>query len=99
MPDFKIIRDSTPPSDILKGAVVAMGNFDGVHLGHRAVIEAAIEMGKAKAALLQPQYPAVPPDRRDRQAAAPGRNRSGRRRGHDLRQGSRPDPGAGFHSP
>ncbi|MGJ4952345.1 bifunctional riboflavin kinase/FAD synthetase [Bradyrhizobium sp. HKCCYLS20291] len=47
MSAFTVIRDSTPPSDILKGAVVAMGNFDGVHLGHRAVIEAAIEMGRA----------------------------------------------------
>jgi riboflavin kinase/FMN adenylyltransferase len=26
---------------------VAMGNFDGVHLGHRAVIAAALEMGRA----------------------------------------------------
>jgi riboflavin kinase/FMN adenylyltransferase len=26
--------------------VVAMGNFDGVHLGHRAVIAAALEMGR-----------------------------------------------------
>ena len=44
MPAFTIIRDSTPQSAILKGAVVAMGNFDGVHLGHRAVISAALEM-------------------------------------------------------
>jgi riboflavin kinase/FMN adenylyltransferase len=27
--------------------VVAMGNFDGVHLGHRAVIDAALQMGRA----------------------------------------------------
>jgi len=27
--------------------VVAMGNFDGVHLGHRAVIGAALDMGRA----------------------------------------------------
>ncbi len=44
---FTIIRDQTPASAIPKGAVVAMGNFDGVHLGHRAVIAAALEMGKA----------------------------------------------------
>jgi riboflavin kinase/FMN adenylyltransferase len=43
---FTIIRDSTPTSAIPKGAVVAMGNFDGVHLGHRAVIAAALEMGR-----------------------------------------------------
>src|ERR1700722_8875312 len=46
-PEFTVIRDSTPAADIPKGSVVAMGNFDGVHLGHRAVINAALEMGKA----------------------------------------------------
>src|SRR6201986_3789662 len=46
MPAFTVIRDSTPQASIPKGAVVAMGNFDGVHLGHRAVIDAAIEMGR-----------------------------------------------------
>ena len=29
---------ATPAAAIPKGMVVAMGNFDGVHLGHRAVI-------------------------------------------------------------
>src|SRR5437588_9613774 len=43
-PAFTVIRDSTPAAAIPKGAVVAMGNFDGVHLGHRAVIAAAREM-------------------------------------------------------
>jgi riboflavin kinase/FMN adenylyltransferase len=46
-PSFTVIRDSTPVAGIPKGSVVAMGNFDGVHLGHRAVINAALEMGKA----------------------------------------------------
>jgi len=45
--DFVVIRDSTPQAAIPKGIVVAMGNFDGVHLGHRAVIEAALSMGRA----------------------------------------------------
>jgi riboflavin kinase/FMN adenylyltransferase len=45
-PGFMVIRDSTEPAAIPKGAVVAMGNFDGVHLGHRAVIAAALEMGR-----------------------------------------------------
>jgi riboflavin kinase/FMN adenylyltransferase len=44
---FTVIRDTTPADSIPKGSVVAMGNFDGVHLGHRAVIAAAIEMGRA----------------------------------------------------
>src|ERR1700689_4652008 len=46
-PDFIIIRDTTPAAAIPKGMVVAMGNFDGVHLGHRAVIDAALRMGLA----------------------------------------------------
>jgi riboflavin kinase / FMN adenylyltransferase len=46
-PDFRIIRDDTPAAAIPKGTVVAMGNFDGVHLGHRAVIAAALQMGRA----------------------------------------------------
>src|ERR1700759_5511374 len=46
-PAFTVIRDSPPAADIPKGSVVAMGNFDGVHLGYRAVINAALEMGKA----------------------------------------------------
>jgi len=46
-PAFSIIRDSTPAAAIPRGAVVAMGNFDGVHIGHRAVIEAALQMGRA----------------------------------------------------
>src|SRR5882757_8417898 len=45
-PGFTVIRDTTPAADIPKGPVVAMGNFDGVHLGHRAVIEAALQMGR-----------------------------------------------------
>ena len=47
-PGFAVIRDSTPLSDIPRGSVVAMGNFDGVHLGHRAVIQAAVDMAKLR---------------------------------------------------
>jgi riboflavin kinase/FMN adenylyltransferase len=46
-PGFTIIRDTTPAVAIPKGTVVAMGNFDGVHLGHRAVIAAALQMARA----------------------------------------------------
>src|SRR3978361_1367995 len=46
-PGFTVIRDTTPAAAIPRGAVVAMGNFDGVHLGHRAVIAAALHMGRA----------------------------------------------------
>jgi riboflavin kinase / FMN adenylyltransferase len=43
---FTVIRDTPPAAAIPRGAVVAMGNFDGVHLGHRAVIAAALEMAR-----------------------------------------------------
>src|SRR5438309_2819395 len=46
-PDFIVIRDTTEATAFPRGAVVAMGNFDGVHLGHRAVISAALQMGRA----------------------------------------------------
>ncbi len=45
---FQIIRDSTPASEIPRGAVIALGNFDGVHRGHRAVIAAAMRMAEAR---------------------------------------------------
>jgi riboflavin kinase/FMN adenylyltransferase len=42
-----IIRhiDTTP--EALKGAVIAIGNFDGVHIGHRALIEQGKAIAKA----------------------------------------------------
>jgi riboflavin kinase/FMN adenylyltransferase len=43
---FTIIRDTTAAAAIPRGSVVAMGNFDGVHLGHRAVIAAALQMAR-----------------------------------------------------
>ncbi len=36
-----------PPAGKLRGAVVAMGNFEGVHRGHRAVIAAAVDRARA----------------------------------------------------
>src|SRR6201994_2043595 len=44
--NFITIRDSTPSTALPKVIVVAMGNFDGVHLGHRAVIAAALAIGR-----------------------------------------------------
>jgi riboflavin kinase / FMN adenylyltransferase len=47
----------------LAGAVVAIGNFDGVHRGHRAVISAALmrarELGRKAAALTFTPHPRV----------------------------------------
>ena len=42
---FHVVRDG--PAGALRGAVVAIGNFDGVHGGHRAVIAAALTRAKA----------------------------------------------------
>jgi len=39
---FAVVRNGEPVPERLKGAFVAIGNFDGVHRGHRAVIDAAI---------------------------------------------------------
>ena len=44
--DFIVVRDGAPAGD-LRGAVVAIGNFDGVHRGHRAVIGTALARAKA----------------------------------------------------
>jgi riboflavin kinase/FMN adenylyltransferase len=46
---FHIARDGPQGVDIgpLHGAVVAIGNFDGVHRGHRAVIGAALSRAKS----------------------------------------------------
>jgi len=39
---FLVVRDQAPDA-ALRSAVLAMGNFDGVHRGHRAVIAAAMK--------------------------------------------------------
>jgi riboflavin kinase / FMN adenylyltransferase len=44
---FVVVRDEAPDDPALNGAVVAIGNFDGVHRGHRAVIAAALARAKA----------------------------------------------------
>src|SRR5262244_4581439 len=42
-----VIRGEAPADHALDGAVVAIGNFDGVHRGHRAVIGAALARARA----------------------------------------------------
>jgi riboflavin kinase/FMN adenylyltransferase len=48
---FTVVHDnlerSAPPTTALQGAVLAIGNFEGVHRGHRALIAAAL--GRARA--------------------------------------------------
>jgi riboflavin kinase / FMN adenylyltransferase len=50
-PPFTVVRGditrATAPADhALDGAVVAIGNFEGVHRGHRAVIDVALARGR-----------------------------------------------------
>jgi len=42
---MRIIRDYTYVTEADRGASIAIGNFDGVHLGHRAVIDIAARAG------------------------------------------------------
>ena len=57
---FRVVRD-TAPAGALRGAVVAIGNFDGVHRGHKAVIAAALtraqSLDKPAAALTFEPHP------------------------------------------
>jgi riboflavin kinase/FMN adenylyltransferase len=46
MPAFALVHGQEPLPAALKSPIVAIGNFDGVHRGHRAVIEAARARGE-----------------------------------------------------
>ncbi len=43
---------SLAAASALRGCVVAIGNFDGVHLGHRRLFEVAAQMGRSSGALV-----------------------------------------------
>jgi riboflavin kinase/FMN adenylyltransferase len=44
--NFQVVQDFAP-GEALRKATVAIGNFDGVHRGHKAVIAAALARGRA----------------------------------------------------
>src|SRR5262245_770180 len=44
---FVVAREAGPALDRLQRAVIAIGNFDEVHRGHRAAISTAIERARA----------------------------------------------------
>jgi riboflavin kinase/FMN adenylyltransferase len=60
-PSFAVVHGAEPLAPALNGAVVAIGNFDGVHRGHRAVIAAAVSraqaLGRPAAALTFEPHP------------------------------------------
>jgi riboflavin kinase/FMN adenylyltransferase len=60
-PSFAVIHGAQPLPPALAGAVIAIGNFDGVHRGHRAVIAAARSraqaLGRPAAALTFEPHP------------------------------------------
>jgi len=58
---FTVVRDDGPETAKLRGAVVAIGNFDGVHRGHRSVIDfatkRAVAAGRPSAVLTLEPHP------------------------------------------
>jgi riboflavin kinase/FMN adenylyltransferase len=58
---FVVVRDDGPEVERLRGAVVAIGNFDGVHRGHRSVIDLAMKraasLGRPSAVLTLEPHP------------------------------------------
>jgi riboflavin kinase / FMN adenylyltransferase len=58
--NFQVVHDFAP-GEALRGATVAIGNFDGVHRGHKAVIVAVLAraraLGKPSAALTFEPHP------------------------------------------
>lgn len=41
----RVVTGGLPPGDPLRGAVLLLGNFDGFHRGHQALLEAAVLQG------------------------------------------------------
>ncbi|NKD83364.1 riboflavin biosynthesis protein RibF, partial [Haematospirillum jordaniae] len=58
---MRLIRHCHEVPPFLRGMVIALGNFDGVHRGHRAVIGAALDqarsMGRAAAVMTFDPHP------------------------------------------
>ena len=44
---MKLLRQSTDLPETLRSGAVAIGNFDGVHLGHARIVERVIEQARA----------------------------------------------------
>ena len=44
---MKLLRDFHDLPEIVRGGAVAIGNFDGVHLGHARIVERLLAQAKA----------------------------------------------------
>ena len=49
---MRVLKSNEPVPDDLKGAVIALGNFDGVHRGHQAVLNRGAAIAREKGAAL-----------------------------------------------
>ena len=47
-PVIRVVRHPGPQSHHPRGAVLAMGNFDGLHRGHALLIERARDLARAR---------------------------------------------------
>jgi riboflavin kinase/FMN adenylyltransferase len=44
---MEILRNPAPSSDLPRGGVVTIGNFDGVHRGHQMLVQGAVERARS----------------------------------------------------
>jgi len=56
-PSFAVCRDGEPVPERLKGALAAIGNFDGVHRGHQHLIRMAMGSGRPGAVVTFEPHP------------------------------------------
>lgn len=57
LPPFVVCRDGEAVPESLKGAMAAIGNFDGVHRGHQHLIRMAMETGRPGAVVTFEPHP------------------------------------------